>query len=121
MQGAQGIKGDPGPQGERGVQGATGPTGATGPQGEPGPQGIQGEPGEPGPQGEPGVDGKNVILQIVQSQNVTSANLGAYDMNQWYNVSVFDGSMSLTFNVEDQSAIAVEFSGTVFTSNSLVS
>jgi hypothetical protein len=79
-----------------------------------GPQGIQ---GEQGPQGEPGLDGTDTVQQIVQSQNVSSASLGAYVVNQWYGMSVFDGSMSQVITVSDQSSIGAEFSGSVYLSN----
>jgi hypothetical protein len=101
-QGPQGIQGEEGPQGE------TGPTGATGPQGPPGDQGPQGI------QGEPGLNGTNAIQQVLQSQNLTNVDLGAYAEAQWINMSVFDDSMSLTIDVNDQSRILAEFLASVY-------
>jgi hypothetical protein len=128
-QGEQGIQGEPGPQGiqgEQGIQGPEGPQGEQGIQGEPGPQGIQGEQGIQGPegpqgeqgiQGEPGVDGTSSILQVIVSQNVTSEILETYG-TQWYDMSIFDSSMSLAIDVSDQSRVIAEFDATVTLSNS---
>ncbi len=92
-----------GPQGEQGIQGLQGNNGMQGPQGEPGLQGSQGI------QGLPGLDGNNSVFQIIQSQNLTNVNLGSYTNGQWYNMSIFDSSMRLTINVQDQSRIYAEF------------
>ena len=84
----------------------------TGPQGERGVQGVQGEQGVgglAGQQGLPGLDGSNSVIQVIQSQNLTYANLDAYTDGQWYNMSILDSSMRLTINVQDQSRIYAEF------------
>lgn len=83
------------------------------PQGEQGDQGIQGVKGDQGAQGLSGLNGSNSVIQIIQSQNVTSASLGTYNLSQWYNMSVFDSSMRLTINVQDQSRISAEFLSSV--------
>ena len=103
----------PGPQGPQGVQGTLGQQGEQGIQGEQGLQGQQGAQGPQGIQGEPGLDGSNSVVQIIQSQNVTTANLGAYTIGQWYNMSVLDSSMRLTINVRNQSRVNAEFLSTV--------
>jgi hypothetical protein len=113
-QGIQGVQGETGPQGEQGIQGVQG---ETGPQGE---QGIQGVQGETGPQGEPGLNGTNAIQQILSSQNLTSAGIGSYNLTTWYNMTVFDSSMATAINIGDQSRILVEFSTSVYLSNSEV-
>jgi len=84
--------------------------GATGPQGEQGPQGIQGEPG---------TDGTNSIQQVIGSHNVTAEILDAYEA-QWYDMSVFDSSMSLAINISNQSRLMAEFVASVSLSNSAV-
>jgi hypothetical protein len=114
IQGIQGLQGEQGPQGEQGIQGVAGPQG---PQGIQGIQGLQGEQGPQGIQGEPGINGTDSILQILQSQNVTSVSLGSYTMDQWYNMSVFDSSMRMTINVQDQSRIYAEFLSSVNIAN----
>ncbi len=92
----------------------------------PGPEGIQGERGEQGVQGPqgiqgiPGSSGSNSVVQIIESQNVTSASLAAYNLTQWYNMSVFDRSMSLSVNVQSQSRVYAQFVSTVFFTNSEV-
>lgn len=103
--------------GLQGIQGEQGNQGETGPQGE---QGLQGIQGPQGIQGEPGLNGTNTILQIIQSQNVTPADLGTYNLNQWHNMSVFDSSMTLTINVRSQSRICTEFMSTASFTNSEV-
>ena len=138
LQGPQGIQGETGTTGSTGATGpagptgATGATGATGPQGEQGIQGVQGETGpqgeqgiqgvqgETGPQGEPGLNGTNAIQQILSSQNLTSAGIGSYNLTTWYNMTVFDSSMATAINIGDQSGILVEFSTSVYLSNSEV-
>ncbi len=98
----------PGPQGEQGIQGVVGP------------QGPQGEQGEQGIQGEPGLNGTNSIIQVIQSQNVTPASLEAYSLAQWYNMSVFDSSMTLTIDIQSESRICAEFLSTATFTNSEV-
>jgi len=117
IQGEQGIQGIQGLQGYNGSQGPPGATGPQGSQGEQGLQGIQGIPGEQGVQGiqgEPGLNGTNAIQQMLQNQNITAASLGAYTATNWYNMSVFDSSMHLTININDQSRICAEFATTVY-------
>lgn len=87
-----------GPQGETGATGATGPTGAQGTQGELGPQGLQGDPGT------------DAILQMVQNLNTTSIDVSASPMWMWINMSVFDSSMKMTIDVQQNSKLFVEFS-----------
>jgi len=131
IQGEQGAEGPEGPQGIQGEQGIQGPEGPVGPQGIQGEQGVQGEQGiqgEQGPegpqgpqgiQGEPGLNGTNSIQQMLCSQNLTSAIIGnGYNITQWYNMSVFDSSMSTILNINDQSRILAEFATTVSLSNS---
>ena len=113
-EGPIGLQGPQGNQGEEGLQGETGPTGATGPQGPTGAQGPQGI------QGEPGFNGTNTIQQVLQSQNLTNVNLGAYAEAQWINMSVFDDSMSLTIDVNDQSRILAEFLASIYIVDSTV-
>jgi len=103
--GVDGAKGEQGPQGIQGIQGETGPQGV---QGATGPQGVQGEPGQ---------NGANAILQVVQSQNVTQASLGAYTFGQWHNMSVADNSMRITVDDQDQSRIYAEFLSSVYLSS----
>jgi len=106
-----------GPQGPIGLQG---PQGIQGLQGEIGSQGIQGEQGLQGLQGESGLNGTDNIQQVLQSLNSTAENIGAYSAAQWLNMSIFDSSMRLTVNVDDQSRILVEFISSVYLSNSEV-
>ena len=121
-QGLQGPKGDTGDTGATGLTGATGATGATGdtgPQGPQGEQGIQGEIGPEGPQGEPGLDGADAIQQVVSNQNLTSASIGVnYNLTTWYNMTVFDSSMTITININDQSRIIAEFYTSAYLSSS---
>ncbi len=84
---------------------------------KPGPQGDQGEQGI---QGESGLNGTNSIIQVIQSQNVTSASLDAYNLTQWYNMSVFDSSMTLTIDIQSESRIYAEFLSTATFTNSEV-
>lgn len=116
-------QGPQGPQGEQGIQGSQGEQGiqgATGLQGEQGIPGLNGTDGLQGVQGIPGWNGSDAILQTLQRQNTTSASLGTYNLTQWYNMSVFDSSMSLTINVNSQSRIFAEFVSTVNFTNSEV-
>jgi hypothetical protein len=80
----------------------------SGPQGE---QGPQGETGTQGPQGIPGVDGTNSILQIIQNRNDTQVEISGYTAMQWYNISDFDSAMEITINVQQNSKIFAQFSG----------
>jgi hypothetical protein len=110
-QGVQGSQGESGPQGPKGDTGDTGATGATGAIGETGAEGPQGLPGIQGPQG---INGYNSVIQIIQSQNVTYAPLTvAYTLDQWYNMSIFDDSMKLLIDIQNQSRICAEFIGSV--------
>jgi len=127
IQGEQGLQGLVGPQGIPGIQGPQGYNGSQGIQGEQGLQGIQGIQGIQGPegaqgpqgiQGAPGLNGTNTIHQMLASQNVTSAILDNQYASQWYDMSVFDSSMSMTINVNDQSRIFAEFATSVALSNS---
>jgi len=121
--GATGATGDTGPQGEigpQGIQGEQGVQGEIGPQGIQGEQGVQGEIGPQGPQGEPGLDGADAIEQIVTGQNFTQISIASYNLTTWYNMSVFDSSMTMTINVNDQSKILAEFFTSVEIGNSEV-
>ncbi len=75
-----------------------------------GPQGIQGEPG---------IDGTNSIQQVITSHNVTTEILDVYGA-QWYDMSVFDSSMSLAIDINNQSRLMAEFVASVSLSNSAV-
>jgi hypothetical protein len=101
----------PGPQGIQGEQGIGG---------EQGLQGIQGPVGPQGTQGEPGLSGSDSVIQIIQSQNVTTADLGAFTLNEWHNMSVIDSSMRLTIDVQSLSRICAEFITTASFTNSEV-
>jgi len=120
IQGIQGTQGYNGSQGIQGVQGLQGNQGPAGPQGTQGTQGPQGYNGSQGIQGQPGLNGTNTIQQTLQNQNTTATTLGAYDAGQWYNMSIFDSSMHMTINVNDQSRICAEFATSVYLSNSEV-
>jgi hypothetical protein len=120
-QGPQGVQGEQGPPGEQGLQGPQGPQGVQGPQGEQGLQGPQGPQGVQGPQGEQGIQGDqgpqgvqgeaglNSVIQIIQNQNETSDSLAPYSPDIWYNMSVFDVSMRITMDVQNQSKIYAKF------------
>ena len=84
-----------------------------GAQGEQGIQGIQGEVGPQGIQGEVGPSGSNAVIQIIQGQNVTPADLRVYALDQWYNLSAVDGSMRMTINLQSESRICAEFLSSV--------
>lgn len=124
LQGTQGIQGGVGPQGIQGPQGYNGSQGIQGeigPQGVQGEQGIQGEQGVQGPvgpQGEPGLNGANSIQQILANQNATAETIGVNYTTQWYDMSVFDSSMSLTISVSNQSRIMAEFMTSAVLANS---
>jgi hypothetical protein len=90
----------PGPQGEQGPQGLQGPPGAEGP------------PGPPGQQGIPGINGTNSILQVLQNRNATKKDISGYTLLQWFNMSDFDSSMRITINIQQNSKIFAQFSGT---------
>ena len=51
---------------------------------------------------------------------MTTASLGTYNPTQWFNMGVFDSSMSLTINVQSQSRIYAEFATTASFINSEV-
>lgn len=85
--------------------------GPQGPPGEQGLQGLQGEQGETGEQGLPGVDGNNSILQAIQNRNDTQIDASGYIEMQWCNISDFDSSMRITVNVEENSRIFAQFTG----------
>jgi hypothetical protein len=74
---------------------------------KPGPQGPQGEQGI---QGEQGPQGLNSIIQTIQNRNETSNSLAAYSHDLWYNMSVFDSSMRITMDIQNQSKIYAKFS-----------
>ena len=114
-QGAQGEQGQQGPQGSQGEQGTQGPQGeqgSQGPEGEQGPQGPQGAQGQQGIQGPPGTNGTDAILQILQNRNDTQEDTGSYTEDQWFNMSEFDSSMRITINLQQNSKIFAQFSGT---------
>jgi len=86
--------------------------GPQGPQGEQGLQGPQGLQGAQGPQGIPGIDGTDAILQMLQNRNDTEVDVTGYATMQWFNMSVFDSSMNVTINIQQNSKIFVQFSAT---------
>jgi len=90
----------PGPEGPQGEQGPAGP------QGEQGPQGVEGS------QGIPGVNGTDSILQILQNRNGTQVAISNYTEMQWHNFSNLDSSMEMAINVQQDSKIFAQFSGT---------
>ncbi|UCG37039.1 MAG: hypothetical protein JSV64_01835, partial [Candidatus Bathyarchaeota archaeon] len=79
-----------------------------------------GDQGLQGIQGDPGLNGTNSVIQVIQSQNVTAADLGTYNLTQWYNMSVFDSSMTLTIDIQSESRICAEFLSTATFTNSEV-
>lgn len=86
--------------------------GPTGPQGETGATGPQGTQGVQGLQGIPGTD---AILQIHQNRNDTLVDISTaviYGNDQWFNMSSFDSSMKMTINIQQDSKILAQFSGT---------
>jgi hypothetical protein len=95
----------PGPQGEQGQQGPAGPQGEQGDTGDIGSQGEQGLPGIAG------VNGTNSILQIHQNRNATQVDVSGYNATQWYNMSDFDSAMTSTINVQQNSKIFAQLSG----------
>ena len=97
---------------------AVGPEGPQGEQGDTGPQGPKGDTGDTGPQGPAGADGTDAIQQMLASQNLTSVSIWSYNITTWYNMTVFDSSMTMTINIGDQSRILAEFSTSVYLSNS---
>jgi len=113
-QGEQGLEGPQGEQGSQGPPGEQGEQGLQGPQGEEGPQGLQGPQGE---QGFPGIDGTDAILQILQSRNDTQEDTSGYTEDQWFNMSEFDSSMRITINIQNNSRIFAQFSGTHYLSS----
>jgi len=94
-----GPPGPAGPQGEKGDKGDTGDLGLQGPQGEQGTPGIA------------GTNGTNSILQMLQSKNATQLDTSGYTAMQWYNVSDIDSTMEITINVQQNSKIFAQFSG----------
>jgi len=86
--------------------------GTAGPQGLPGEEGPQGLQGPPGAQGASGTDGTDAILQILQNRNDTQVDTSSYTLMQWFNMSTFDSSMRIVVNVQENSRIFAEFSGT---------
>ena len=91
------------------LMGTTGPQGPAGEEGPQGPQGLQGPAGTPGA---PGTDGTDAILQILQNRNDTQVDTSTYTLMQWFNMSTFDSSMKIVVNVQENSKIFAEFSGT---------
>ncbi len=89
-----------------------GPEGPQGEQGPAGPQGEQGSQGVEGSQGIPGVNGTNSILQVLQNRNGTQIDISNYTEMQWHNFSNFDSSMEMAINVQQNSKIFTQFSGT---------
>ncbi len=119
--GATGATGAGGATGPAGIAGETGPQGPAGEIGLPGEQGVQGEQGsagEPGLPGEQGLNGTNTVQQMIQNQNASSASIGAYNVNTWYSMAVFDSSMNQVISINDKSSINAEFTGSVYLSNS---
>ena len=98
----------PGPQGEQGSQGLAGPQGEKGDKGDTGDIGPQGEQGLPGIAG---VNGTDSILQILQNRNATQVDVSSYNATQWYNMSDFDSAMKITINVQQNSKIFAQLSG----------
>ena len=111
--GATGAQGLPGQDGADGLQGETGPAGPTGPQGAQGATGPQGEQGQQGLQGIAGTDGINSILQVIQNRNTTAYNAGSYTLMEWFNMSDSDSSMIITFDVQQNSRLLIQFSASV--------
>ena len=72
---------------------------------KPGPQGEQGPPGIAG------VNGTDSILQILQNRNATQVDTSSYTAMQWYNISDFDSAMKITINVQQNSKVFAQFSG----------
>ena len=89
-----------------------GPQGEQGPEGPQGSQGEQGAQGSQGPQGIAGVNGTGSILQIIQNGNDTQVDTSGYTAMQWYNISGVDSSMEISINVQQNSKIFAQFSGT---------
>ena len=75
-------------------------------------EGPQGETGPEGPQGTAGVNGTDSILQIIQSTNDTQVDIGGYAAMQWYNFSDFDSAMEIAIDVQQDSKVFAQFSGT---------
>ncbi|UCD27270.1 MAG: collagen-like protein [Candidatus Bathyarchaeota archaeon] len=96
----------PGPQGVEGAQGPAGPQGVEGAQGPAGPQGVEGA------QGLPGVNGSGSILQLLQNRNETQIDTSNYTEMRWHNFSDSDSSMEIAINVQQNSRVFSQFSGT---------
>lgn len=84
----------------------------SGPEGPEGPQGEQGEEGPEGPQGVPGTNGTDSILQVLQNRNGTQIEISGYAELQWHNLSDFDSSMETVVNIQENSRIFAQFTGT---------
>jgi hypothetical protein len=108
-----GPTGEQGSTGQDGLDGIQGPMGLTGPQGEQGMTGPQGEQGIQGPQGIPGNDGSNSLIQAIQTKNSTRQNTQSLTAMQWINMSIFDSSMSITINVQQDSKLLIQFSASI--------
>lgn len=108
-----GPTGEQGPPGQNGIDGIQGLIGLTGPQGEQGVIGPQGEQGIQGPQGFPGNDGSNSVIQTIQNKNNTMQNTQSLTAMQWVNMSLFDSSMSITINVQQDSRLLIQFSASI--------
>jgi hypothetical protein len=90
------------------------------PQGEQGAQGEKGDKedtvdiGSQGEQGLPGIvggNGTNSILQILQNRNATQVEVSGYKATQWHNMSDFDSAMKIAINVQQNSKIFAQLSG----------
>ena len=58
------------------------------------------------------MNGTDSILQILQSRNETQVAISSYAETQWHDFSDFDPSMEMTVNVQQNSRIFAQFSGT---------
>jgi len=79
-------------------------------QGPSGPQGDTGDVGPQGPQGLGGANGTDSILQVIQKRNETEIDTVNFTIMQWVNISDIDASMMVTFNVQQNSKILIQFS-----------
>ena len=96
------------------VAGSEGPQGEQGEQGPQGPEGPQGTQGPQGPQGIPGINGTDAILQMLQNRNDTQEDTSSYTEDEWVNMSEFDSSMRITMNIQQDSRIFAQFSGSYY-------
>lgn len=108
-----GPTGEQGPSGQDGLDGDQGPIGFTGPQGEQGVIGPQGEQGIQGTQGLPGSDGSNSVIQIIQTKNDTIQSTQSLSTMQWFDMSLFDSSMSIDISVQQNSRLLIQFSASI--------